>query len=220
MSDDKSHIERLRWLRERDRLENAAEAARAYGININTFKSIANGTRGLTAENAILIARHHRVSPGWLMFNEGSPDGRDLIPLSGYVGAGQQFHFVELPEGAGDLTSLRIGGGETTAMEVRGDSMLPAYRSGDIIFAGPFTRSMDVVLGEECLVVLEDGRQLLKIVEKGSRPGTVTLLSWNSEAIRDVEMHSAAPVVGVKRHRRGPHYLAKLARGFSGHPEE
>lgn len=213
MKEDKSYIDRLRWLRERDQLENAAEAARAYGINENTFKSIANGTRNLTPDHARQIARHHKVSPGWLLFDEGNPEGRDLVPVSGYVAAGQEFHPLE--EQNGDLASLNLGGPEVTAVEVRGESMLPVYRAGDIILAGPFTRLIEPVLGDECLVLLEDGRRLLKIVEKGARPGTVTLISWNAEPIRDVEMHSAAPVIGVKRSRHRRRHLAELAKSIT-----
>ncbi len=213
MKTDKSYTERLLFLRQRDNLENAADAARAYGLNVNTFKSIANGTRNLTKAQADLISRHHRVSTGWLMFGEGEPDGRNLTAISGYVGAGQEFHYFE--QDTGNLVSLIIGNDEVLAFEVRGESMLPAYRSGDIVFVSSFTKRFDDVVGDECLVRLEDGRHLLKIVEPGSRKGLITLLSWNTEPIRDIQMHSAAPVVAVKRNRNRVHSLSKLAKSLT-----
>lgn len=210
MTSDKSYIDRLRWLWARDGIKNQAEAGRAYGFNENTFRSITNGNRNLTPDQAQQIAAYHRVAAGWLLFDEGAPGERDLIPVSGYVGAGHELHLSG--EKNGDFVSLKLGTPDLVAVEVRGDSMLPVYRDGDIVFAGPFSRSVDSVIGSECLVWLQDGRRLLKIVERGSSRGAVTLISWNAEPIRDVEMHSAGPVVAIKRNLNRVRRLLALAK--------
>lgn len=123
--------------------------------------------------------------------------GVDEVPLAGRIGAGGTIIF----EDAGvDDTVMRPPsiGGRLEALEVVGDSMLPKFSSGDVIY---IQRSHDGVLpayiGEHCAVRLVTGETYLKILAKGSRPGRFTLRSLNAADIEDVEVEWATPIVFI-----------------------
>lgn len=190
-------VERLIWLRQRAGLANKAEAARAYGIHYEIYKKLEAGDRQLTPEQAETIARHHRVSPGWLMFGEGTAEGEMQIEVTGFIGAGGQVVLFE-DHGSGKVDAL-IAGADAVALEVRGDSMFPLAYDKDIIFVGRPRRDVTRLIGREAAVNLQDGRRFFKILERGSKPGLYDLRSYNAEPIRDVEVHSAGAFFGVRR---------------------
>lgn len=190
--------DRLLWLRRRADLPSKADAARAYGIPYEIYKKLEDGTRGLTPEHTDRIANYHGVSRGWLMFNEGAPEGENSVPLAGFIGAGQEITLFDDNENIGRTDAL-IAGPDAIALEVRGDSMFPLARNSDLIFVGPPRRDLDRLLGYECAVRLHDGRQLFKILERGSKQGLFDLRSYNAEPMRDQQVHSAGAFIGVRR---------------------
>lgn len=201
MSDPQTRIE---WLMTQHQppFRSKKAASTAYKIEYETFKKLlATGEserRGLTMENALKIAKYHGVSVGWLMFGEGQPDLGRGIRLEGKIGAGQEMMVFENP-GNEDPISPDIVGPDALALEVEGDSMRPLARDGDIIFVGPARRDIRSLIGEECAVLLEDGRRFFKIIETGAKPGRYDLISHNAAPIRDVEIHSAGPFLALKR---------------------
>jgi hypothetical protein len=194
--------ERIAFLMKDKGLKSLADAARAYGIGYEVFKKIASHNaadpRNLTTDQALLIARYHKVSPGWLMFNEGRPAGLKGIPLEGKIGAGQEMMVFDSLTNEEPI-SADIVGVDAVAFEVEGDSMRPLARDGDIVFVGPARKDVRSLIGEECAVLLEDGRRFFKIVENGSEKGLFDLVSHNAETIRNVHVHSAGPLLAVKR---------------------
>lgn len=124
------------------------------------------------------------------------------VQLAGYIGAGGSVIFEDpLPD---EEPVLRPPGlsGEITALEVRGDSMLPKYESGDIIY---IQRQHEGVLpeyiGEYCAVRLSSGETFLKKLAFGSREGVYTLVSLNAADMADVEVDWATPVLFVMPRR-------------------
>lgn len=123
--------------------------------------------------------------------------GADAVPLTGRIGAGGTVIFEDL---GGDQFVLRPPGffGPLEALEVIGDSMLPKYASGDVVY---IRRTHEGVLpryiGEYCAVRLETGETYLKLLAKGSVPGRFTLRSLNAEDIEDVDVTWATPIVFV-----------------------
>lgn len=118
------------------------------------------------------------------------------IRLAGYVGAAQAvYQFDE--DGAGYVEAPPSSTADTQAVEVRGESMLPVYRNGTILY---YSRQLDPVsmLGELCVVRLEDERVLVKTLRRGSEPGLFTLASLNAPDIEDVAVQWAAPIDWVK----------------------
>jgi SOS-response transcriptional repressor LexA len=196
-------VERLQWLRRKADLASRADAARAYGINYETYKKLENpdDPRSLTREHAETIASYHHVSKGWLMFGEGTPEGETQVQLKGFIGAGQEVTLFEDIQDHHEMVDGIIAGPDTFALEVRGESMFPLAHNRDLIFVGPPRRKFEDLIGYECAVQLQDGRHFFKIIERGSRPHLFDLRSYNAEPMRDLDVHSAGMFLGVQRRR-------------------
>ena len=130
--------------------------------------------------------------------------GRGVIRIEGKIGAGGQVLFDEFDEKPA-VPRPPGAAGKLMALEVQGDSMMPVYRNGDVVYV---ERDHDGVLpeylGEECAIHTADGGTWLKVLSPGSRPGRYTLRSFNAADMEDVEVIWAAPVCFVWRQRRLP----------------
>ena len=123
------------------------------------------------------------------------------IPAVGYVGAGEViFALDDHARGAG-IEEIEAPGGvgeHAFAVVVRGNSMAPRFKDGEYL---GYSRDEGLdptrCYGRECVVETRDGRKLVKILERGSRPGVFTLVSVNSSVPieQDVELDWIAPVV-------------------------
>jgi DNA-binding Xre family transcriptional regulator len=123
--------------------------------------------------------------------------GADAVPLAGRIGAGGAIVFEDLGFDQSVVRPPSIGG-RLEALEVVGDSMLPRYSAGDVVY---IQRTHDGVLpgyvGEYCAIRLASGETFLKLLARGSRPGRFTLRSLNADDMEDVEVEWATPVVFV-----------------------
>jgi phage repressor protein C with HTH and peptisase S24 domain len=119
------------------------------------------------------------------------------VTVAGYIGAGGEIIFEDLGR---EETVIRPPGisGTLVALVVRGSSMLPKYKDGDIIY---IQRQHDGWLpdyiGEDCAVRLTTGETYIKQLMAGSAEGRFTLLSLNAEPIVDVEIEWATPVLFI-----------------------
>lgn len=130
----------------------------------------------------------------------------DDVPIVGKIGAGGSIVFEDIgigetiprpPETSGPLVGL----------EVAGESMLPKYDPGDVVFISRQTDGVDPAdIGSYCAVRLRTGETYLKILARGSQPGRFTLRSFNASDMEDVEVEWATPVRAV---------VPKTARRFS-----
>lgn len=129
------------------------------------------------------------------------------VPIVGYIGAGGTVIFEDL--GVED-TVLRPPGinGNLVALMVRGSSMLPKYKDGDIIY---IQREHDGIfpdyIGEDCAVRLVTGETYIKQIIHGNESGKFTLLSLNAAPIENVEVEWATPVLFIMP-ARSRHLLA------------
>lgn len=129
---------------------------------------------------------------------------RPRIPIGGYIGAGGQVFFEAYDGEVADDYVMRPPGvtGNLIALMVRGDSMMPRYRDGEIIY---ICRDHDGLLpeyiGEDCAVQLAGGGVFLKTIAYGSTPGLYNLVSLNAADMVDVEIEWASPVLFVMRNR-------------------
>lgn len=127
--------------------------------------------------------------------------GRDLIPLAGKIGAGGSIIFEEEAEPE-FMPRPAFTPGRLMALQVVGDSMLPKYEAGDVIYV---RRDHEGVLpeyvGDYCAVHLADGGTFLKILAPGSKPNRYTLRSLNAADMENVEVIWASPVENVMPRR-------------------
>jgi DNA-binding Xre family transcriptional regulator len=116
------------------------------------------------------------------------------VTVAGYIGAGGEVIFEDMGHEDAVLRPPGITG-RLVALVVRGSSMLPKYREGDIIY---IQRNNDGILpecvGEDCAVRLATGETYIKQLIKGSIEGRFTLLSLNAPPMEDVEVEWATLV--------------------------
>jgi transcriptional regulator with XRE-family HTH domain len=131
------------------------------------------------------------------------------VPVLGDIGAGGAVLFVRDPNDELDAdqyeTVPRPPGavGRLMALRVVGDSMLPKYDPGDIIYvAREHEGVLPAYLGTYCAVRTSEGGTFLKILAPGSQPGRYTLRSLNAADMENVEVDWASPVLFVMPRRR------------------
>ncbi|MCB4863201.1 helix-turn-helix domain-containing protein [Sphingobium sp. PNB] len=122
--------------------------------------------------------------------------GSERVPLLGEVGAGgliayfndgDQFELVPRPP---------LAPGRLMALRVKGESMLPKYEPGDIIYVRRDHEGvLPQYLGRHCAVHLTDGGTYLKILSAGTMAGRYTLRSLNAADMENVEVVWASPVL-------------------------
>ena len=189
---------RLRQARSK-RYAQAKEAATAHGWGVSTYISHENGTRGFRFDTAQVYARAFGVDATWLMTGRNPPvRGRQTVPLVGYVGAGGSIMPVDdHAQGAGieeveappDLDQAVV------AVQVRGDSMYPAFHAGDIIYYGEHVPP-DTIAGKDCVVQFADGRMMVKTLHRAG--DAYTFSSYNAPPIL-APFNWVAPVLWIKR---------------------
>ena len=179
--------------------DNLRRAMDAKGVKPTTLSLTVGTNRSLVKD---LLERSKDIQIGTLIRLAGALDTplSDLlaaprVPVVGYIGAGGEIIFEDL--GGGGDPVLRPPGisGTLVALEVRGSSMLPKYRDGDIIY---IQRTHDGCLpeyiGEDCAVRLATGETFIKQLIRGTVDGRFTLLSLNAPPMEDVEIEWATLV--------------------------
>lgn len=119
------------------------------------------------------------------------------VTVAGYIGAGGEVIFEDF---GSDETVIRPPGvsGTLVALVVRGSSMLPKYKDGDIIYIQRQHEGwLPDYIGEDCAVRLKSGETFIKQLMQGSAEGKFTLLSLNAAQIVDVEIEWATPVLFI-----------------------
>lgn len=120
------------------------------------------------------------------------------IQLVGQIGAGGLIAYFKDDHEFETVPRPPMASTAMVAFEVAGESMLPKYEAGDIIYV---RRDHDGVLPQYldryCAVSLSDGGTYLKILARGSVPGKYTLRSLNAADMTDVDVLWASPVLFV-----------------------
>lgn len=193
---------RLKEARKRAGFKTAKDAAESLGIKYVTYSSHENsqsGGRGVPRDAALQYSRRFGVSLEWLLTGKEQSTQTRQVPLKGKIGAGQTIipfdgdcplSYVDAPPDAA---------AGTVAVEVDGDSMLPAYESGDLLFYSTHTQPHEMI-GRRCVAKLVDGRILIKIIRRGSTDGLWTLQSMNigTSDIEDQAIEWVAKIDWVK----------------------
>ena len=179
----------LRALRE-GRSWSQEEAAAALGTTRNQYAKLEGGSRRLSDVWIARAAAAYGIDAGDVV-----TDRRAMVPVVGYVGAGSEAHFGTAQGPMDEVAAPDGSTPQTVAVEVRGDS-LGTFFDGWIVFyddvRSPIT---DDLVGRLCVVGLEDGRILVKMVRR-SRSGRFDLHGQFGEPVLDVALAWAAPVKG------------------------
>ena len=124
------------------------------------------------------------------------------VVLAGEIGAGGEIAFFNDSNDHETVPRPPMITGELLALRVTGESMLPKYEPGDIIYV---RREHDGVhpsyVGEYCAVHASDGGTYLKLLSHGASPGRFTLRSLNAADMEDVEVLWASPVLFIMPRR-------------------
>lgn len=190
--------DRLRAARKNAGFKSARAAAVRYGWVISTYASHENGqTPEIPHDAAKEYAKAFKVTAGWLLAGDTSPLRRTGA-LLGYVGAGSAIDpfegnlddDIDLPPGAPEGTGVVL---------VRGDSMYPRYMDGDRLFYQQNQEDPTSYLNKECVVELDNGGMLVKILRRGSKPRHFDLYSLNAPPIENQKVKRAWPVRWIER---------------------
>lgn len=173
--------DRLKAARTKAGYESASAAAQAMGVSVPTYIQHESNTRGFAAR-AERYARFYRVTPEWLLYSRGdSTAATDSVPLVGYVSAGAALALYEAGQGPFDhVPAPRDSKASTVAVAVQGVSLGPAFDESLIFYDDVRSPVTPDLHGSLCVVGLEDGRVMVKVVRPGE-DGRFHLLSNTAE---------------------------------------
>jgi len=129
-----------------------------------------------------------------------SAEAPRLIPVVGDVSAGESFTPAEDFEDNGDYIRFSATNDDLIALRVRGNSMSPVYRDGDVIIGRRYTQSeLQRAVGMDVIVRTTAGEGYVKRLLRSN--GRFRLRSYNAayDDIEDVDLEWAAPIVWIKR---------------------
>ena len=148
------------------------------------------------------VVRHSRYLPAILKalgLSEETVTGG--VSLVGFVGAGAEMFSFDTQDGdetLGDVERPQGATDTTVAVRVRGDSMKPAYKDGDLLYYDQQSNGdLTHLAGHDCVVRLGDGRTFVK--ELRLTGGRFWLHSHNAEPMLDVSIAWAAKVKWVMK---------------------
>ena len=179
------------------------EIARRVGVTPQAVNGwLTTGT--IATDRLAQVARECRVSLEWLVSGTPSEPGQmpNVVPIVGHAMAtpGEDGFFSDmgLPPGGGDgFARWPSRDPSAYALRVKGDSMQPRIRPGELIVIEP---NSPVSPGDDVLVKLTDGRRLVKQLLY-RRAGNVVLGSINTAhtpvTIPQDEVEALQLVVGI-----------------------
>lgn len=195
--------ERLQKARAEAGYTDATAAAEAMGVKVPTYYGHENGSRGI-GRAARRYAEFFHVSLEWLLTGKGAPrrtkspaagTPQATVPLVGYVGAGAATTFF--PQDSGHLDDVPAPDGSseaTVAVEIRGDS-LGSFFDRWLVYYDDVRRPVTSdLINRLCVVGLDDGRILIKKIQRSKTRGYHHLLSQTEAPIFDVVIEWAARV--------------------------
>lgn len=145
------------------------------------------------------IATLHKIA-GALDVSFDHLVGGSEVPLIGDVGIGGEILIFNNPEHEFELVSRPPNSyGDIVALRVLGNSMLPKYDPGDIIYIDRNHGDDPLKYkGRHCAVRLTDGKTYLKILSAGTVEGKFTLRSLNAADMENMEVVWASPVLFIE----------------------
>jgi phage repressor protein C with HTH and peptisase S24 domain len=156
-------------------------------MKVSSWEALAAGASKLTGRT---------VTVGEL---QGDFDQPQHIEIAFKAGAGAEIFKVDGDGGFGD--TVAPPGFVGTACMVVGDSGVPMFEPGDVLFIAPAEKPSERILGKVMVVKIKDGPEMVKRVMRGSRKGRYDLQSINpgSPSLPDRALDEVAHIRWVRR---------------------
>ena len=155
------------------------EVAEAIGMNRIVLNRIELGKRPLRDDEAVALADYFHVTTDYLLKGKASnqsSSGRGVrIPVLGRVVAGIPIEAVEEILDYEEITPELAATGEFFALQVKGDSMLPTLKDGDVVIV----RKQSTVDSGDIAIVLVNGNDAT-VKEIKESPAGITLIGHNA----------------------------------------
>lgn len=152
----------------------------ALGIRQPTVSKIESGESSVSLEQLHIIAETLGCRVSDLVH-----EPRPTIAVAGRVGAGAQVPLVDAYTKGDGLYHVacptEISPHGVVAVEVEGDSMIPTYHAGDVLFFSRATHEGVPVedIGRICVCEDAEGMAWVKYITTGTSPGLFNLISLN-----------------------------------------
>lgn len=184
------------------------EVAEAIGMNRIILNRIELGKRPLRDDEAVALADFFHVTTDYLLKGKTSaqkPTGRGVrIPVLGRVVAGIPIEAIEEILDYEEITPEMAATGDFFALQVRGDSMLPTLKDGDVVIV---KKQPTVDSGDIAIVLVNGNDATVKEIKES--PAGITLIGHNvavytphfysNEEIKNLPVQVLGKVVEMRR---------------------
>lgn len=174
------------------------------GLRESTLRNFLNGdSASLSDRSYELLATARGVPVSRLLGEKPDKAHHVEIPVSSYVGAGDEIISVSDDDDPIDWTAAPPGLEDAEATQVRGLSMFPVYRDGDLLFHRKMTIDPLLLRDEICVMQTKTRKRYVKMIQPGSKRGTFRLVSFNRlyPDIEDQTLVWVAPILAMIRPR-------------------
>lgn len=171
------------------------------GVNPSTYMAHENGFRGLSRA-APRYAAFFKVSLDWLVSGVGPmvrlrqapTEHKRSFQLVGYVGAGGHAHFFPEEQPLDEVVLPGDTSENMVAVEIRGDSLGSIFDRWLVLYDDIRRPMAAELLGRLCVLGLDDGRILIKKIQRSRMKGHYHLFSHTEDPILDACVEWAARV--------------------------
>lgn len=174
------------------------------GLRESTLRNFLNGdSQSLSDRSYELLAAVRGDPVSKLRGEKPERIAHDEIPVRSYVGAGDEIVSLADDEEPIDWTAGWHGLEDAEATQVRGQSMMPLYRDGDLLFHKRMTIDPLLLRDEVCVMQTKSRKRYVKMIQPGSKRGTFRLVSFNPlfPPIEDQVLAWVSPILAMRRGR-------------------
>jgi len=159
--------EKLRSLRERMGVSQQ-DVATALGVSRQVYNNYELGKREPDFDMAMRLAGYFQCSVDYMIGNSDNAPNAIQVPVLGTITAGIPIEAIEDIIDVEELPmDMRRGGREYFGLKIKGDSMEPEYRDGDVVI---LMKASTCESGDDCAVMVNGEDATFKRVirqEKG-----------------------------------------------------
>ena len=159
------------------------ELAQKMDLNPAALNKIENGKRSIKEEEISKVAQIFGISTDTLL-GVNTPRPGNRIPILGTVVAGQPAYAAENIVGWEEVTDKMSMQGKLFALKVKGSSMEPEFKEGDIVVV---REQPDIESGDIAVVLINGDEATLKKVKKD--PNGLFLYAFN-QAVYEPHFYS------------------------------